>query len=448
MRKNLKMRPVTSAYMEQYNALLRYVFQVTDQELSSVGWQEKEIIRAKFPTMEKADVLGWFDGDTLVSQVAVYPMQVRVYGQTYAMGGLTGVGTYPEYSNMGLMHKLLEQALKNMRARGQFISYLYPYSIPYYRRKGWEVVSDKISYVIKDYQLPANRQVPGEIRRVKTDSEELKQAYARYAMRTHGAVLRDELAWNEYWLWDPDDIMAAIYYNEKDEPDGYLVYWIANMRTHGAVLRDELAWNEYWLWDPDDIMAAIYYNEKDEPDGYLVYWIANEVFHIKDMIFNNEAARAGLWNFVSAHFSMINQVEGSTYTDEPLAFLLEDADITETISPYYMARIVDFPAFIANFPFKPDTADRVWRFNMTDPIMECNQGNFQLSISKEGRGEAIRIQEPCQDQISIQTMTTMLMGYKRPDYLARIGRLIASEETIDMLEDAIEQQTPYISDYF
>lgn len=401
MRKNLKMRPVTSAYMEQYNALLRYVFQVTDQELSSVGWQEKEIIRAKFPTMEKADVLGWFDGDTLVSQVAVYPMQVRVYGQTYAMGGLTGVGTYPEYSNMGLMHKLLEQALKNMRARGQFISYLYPYSIPYYRRKGWEVVSDKISYVIKDYQLPANRQVPGEIRRVKTDSEELKQAYARYAMRTHGAVLRDELAWNEYWLWDPDDIMAAIYYNEKDEPD-----------------------------------------------GYLVYWIANEVFHIKDMIFNNEAARAGLWNFVSAHFSMINQVEGSTYTDEPLAFLLEDADITETISPYYMARIVDFPAFIANFPFKPDTADRVWRFNMTDPIMECNQGNFQLSISKEGRGEAIRIQEPCQDQISIQTMTTMLMGYKRPDYLARIGRLIASEETIDMLEDAIEQQTPYISDYF
>ena len=33
------------------------------------------------------------------------------------------------------MHKLLEQALKNMKKRGQYISYLYPYSIPYYRRK-------------------------------------------------------------------------------------------------------------------------------------------------------------------------------------------------------------------------------------------------------------------------------------------------------------------------
>lgn len=30
-KKNLKMKPVGSEYMEQYNALLRYVFQVTEQ---------------------------------------------------------------------------------------------------------------------------------------------------------------------------------------------------------------------------------------------------------------------------------------------------------------------------------------------------------------------------------------------------------------------------------
>ena len=42
----------------------------------------------------------------------------------------------------------------------------------------------------------------------------------------------------------------------------------------------------------------------------------------------------------------------------------------------------------------------------------------------------------------------MLMGYKRPDYLAKIGRLNADEATIDMLEDTIEQQAPYISDFF
>ena len=45
-------------------------------------------------------------------------------------------------------------------------------------------------------------------------------------------------------------------------------------------------------------------------------------------------------------------------------------------------------------------------------------------------------------------MTTMLLGYKRPDYLYKIGRIICSSETVDMLEDAIEQQAPYFSDYF
>lgn len=97
--------------------------------------------------------------------------------------------------------------------------------------------------------------------------------------------------------------------------------------THGAVIRDELAWSEYWLWDPDDIMAAVYYNEKNEPDGYVIYWITNEIFHIKEMIFNNEEARIGLWNFVSAHFSIITQVEGNTYTHELLAFYFKTLSV-------------------------------------------------------------------------------------------------------------------------
>lgn len=400
-KKNLKMKTVGNEYIEQYNQLLRYVFQVTDNDLTSVGWKEKEIIRAKFPTMQKADVLGWFDGDNLISQVAVYPMKVRVFNTSYEMGGLTGVGTYPEYSNQGLMHKLLQQALVNMRKNKQYISYLYPYSIPYYRRKGWELISDKISYEIQDFQLPKNKQVSGDVRRVSPEGAEVKKTYDRYAMRTHGAVLRDELAWNEYWLWDSDDIMAAIYYNENNEPD-----------------------------------------------GYVIYWISEDVFHVKDMVFIDEEARTGLWNFISAHFSMIDKVVGNIYTDEPLAFLLEDASIKEYISPYYMARIVDFEEFVARYPFKPDTVDREWKFSLTDPMLDYNQGVFELKISKEGRGEAVKTSGNCRDEISIQTMTAMLMGYKRPDYLAQIGRLKADEKTIDMLEDAIEQQTPYISDYF
>ena len=43
--------------------LLRYAFQVTEQELAETGWQDDEIKQSKFPVLERADVLGCFDGD-------------------------------------------------------------------------------------------------------------------------------------------------------------------------------------------------------------------------------------------------------------------------------------------------------------------------------------------------------------------------------------------------
>ncbi|AEG61071.1 GNAT family N-acetyltransferase [Desulforamulus ruminis] len=400
-KKRLKMKKVGIEHLEQYNQLLRYVFQVTDNDLHKIGWEERDIILAKSPVLEQADVLGWFDGEKLVSQVAVYPFQVRIFNKTYDMGGLTGVGTFPEYSNQGLMHKLLQQALTNMREKKQSISYLYPYSIPYYRRKGWEIISDKITFEVNDFQLPKIKTVPGEVERVDIENHNLKLAYERFAHQTHGAMLRNDLAWDEYWRWDLDDLTAAIYYNEGGQPD-----------------------------------------------GYVLYWISNEVFHIKDMIFINEEARSGLWNFISAHFSMITKVVGNIHTDEPLAFLLEDADIKETISPYYMARIVDVEQFISQYPFKPDNRERRWTFTLDDPLLPWNQGTFAICIHPDGKGKIARVEGSSKSQIDIQTMTTMLLGYKRPDYLLKIGRLSCSAETVDMLEDAIEQQTPYFSDYF
>ncbi|GAB1431967.1 GNAT family N-acetyltransferase [Spirochaetota bacterium] len=401
LKHQLVMKRVTKEHLEQYNKLFRYVFQVTNRELSEVGWANEEIIQEKAPALEHADVIGWFDNDKLVSQVAVYDFKVTIFNKAYKMGGLTSVGTFPEYANRGLMQKLIYQALCNMRDKKQTIAYLYPYSIPYYRKKGWEIISDKISYEIDDYQLPKYKRVNGEVVRVDLEGPEIKRCYERFAKVTHGALLRDDLGWSEYFRWDNDDVMAAVYYSETEEAE-----------------------------------------------GFVIYYIEEEIFYIKEMISMNEDARTGLWNFVSAHFSMISKVKGSTYTDEPLAFLLEDADITETIAPYSMARIVDVVEFIKDYPFKQDTEERSWVFSLYDPMLEWNQGIFRLDIDHEGSGSLTRVAEPSDDSIDIATLTTMLMGYKSPDYLRKIRRIICDEKTIDMLEDSIEQETPYFSDFF
>ena len=50
---------------------------------------KKNSSRLNFPRW-KADVIGWFDGDDLVSQVAVYPMKAKIFRKDIQDGRTDG----------------------------------------------------------------------------------------------------------------------------------------------------------------------------------------------------------------------------------------------------------------------------------------------------------------------------------------------------------------------
>ena len=83
---NYTLRPLTIDDAEEYNALLRYAFQVTEQELAETGWKDDEITQSKFPVLQRADVLGRFNGNDLIAQFAVYPLDMNIYGVKYSVG--------------------------------------------------------------------------------------------------------------------------------------------------------------------------------------------------------------------------------------------------------------------------------------------------------------------------------------------------------------------------
>ena len=61
LKHNFELKLVNKDDVTQFNELLRYVFQVTSDDLQTFGWEEDEIKQAKLPVLEQADVIGWFD---------------------------------------------------------------------------------------------------------------------------------------------------------------------------------------------------------------------------------------------------------------------------------------------------------------------------------------------------------------------------------------------------
>ena len=408
-KKKFKIRYLTLKDLDDFNNLLRYAFQVSNNELITLGYEVDEIKQAKSAVLSKAKVLGWFDGQKLASQIAVYPMKMNIHGVIYKMAGVTGVATYPEYSNLGLMNDLMIKSIENMKKEGQTISVLYPYSIPFYRRKGWEIISDKMSFTIKDTQLPKTMTSKGRVERVSTDSDDLKELYNKFSYARHGALIRGDLEWEEYWRWEVDDTIVALYYNDKNEAE-----------------------------------------------GYLVYVIENDVFHIKEMVYINFEARLGLWNYISAHFSMVDEVKGYNYTNEPIAFLLEDSEIKEKIRPYIMARITDVKGFINNYPFLRKPKNKKINLIIKDDMAKWNNASFMIYWNEDKQTVCKRISKEYKRnskdryiiKMDIKTLTTMLMSYKSPSYLYKIGRIEATANAIKLLESIIPKEQVYFSDYF
>ena len=50
-------------------------------------------------------------------------------------------------------------------------------------------------------------------------------------------------------------------------------------------------------------------------------------------------------------------------------------------------------------------------------------------------------------RLSVATLTTLLLGYKTAAKLERLGRLQADEETVQLIDDLLFGEIPYISDY-
>lgn len=348
---------------------------------------------------------GLFDENgRLLTNLSILPFEVWVRGVRMKMGGIAGVSSWPDTRRQGGVTRLLRHALRIMREEGQTLSMLHPFSVPFYRKYGYELTVTRKLYTIETKHFPPRADVPGTVAIVPKQSELLNDVYERYAAKYSSTLARTDDWWERKVLSKPG--VAALYRN----PDGVA-------------------------------------------EGYLLYEAADRKMRIHEWVHTTEKARAALWSYISNHDSMIDQLVMTAPEDDDLPFYLPEPRVKQELVPYFMSRIVDVERFVGQYSFAASEQEDSLAIRVDDDQADWNNGWFRLTIPANGRQALIERTETAPTGIpaavcDIRTWTAMLAGGRRPASFASAGRLQTDGEALAILERRIPHGPTYLADFF
>ncbi|MFK3937512.1 enhanced intracellular survival protein Eis [Alkalihalobacillus sp. NPDC078783] len=373
---------------EQAYALDCYAFQVADPEESRA--------RAK-RSWNDATTYGEVSDGKVLAKVELLDFDVNVFGHTMRMGGLAGVASYPEQRRKGLITQLMSYTLKTMREEGHVLSYLHPFAIGFYRKFGWEIAFDEATYTLQLSEFPKpDRKLEGEFERIPFADPRIRTLYDKSC--SHGMLVR------ENWWWE-----ALVEKYAKHE-------------------------------------TVLYTDSSGVPTAYMVYKVKNHRFETEELVYSESSGLKALLSFIGQHDSMVESVEITAAGSEHVAYFLPDPKAKAAIHPYFMARIVEVEAFLKEYPFTKGTS-MSFTLQIEDAYAEWNNQTFAVSI-EDGQGSCGLSSEQPTISMTIQTLTSLMLGYRRPSFYLKQGLIKGDNEAIQRFVSLIPGDEPALIDFF
>ena len=89
-------------------------------------------------------------GGRIISMSHINPYPMMLNGKRIQSAALAGVATVEEERGHGYAALLIKQCLKEMRKRGQALSFLYPFNYDFYRKYGYELCYENDIYTLSE----------------------------------------------------------------------------------------------------------------------------------------------------------------------------------------------------------------------------------------------------------------------------------------------------------
>ncbi|MDX2382361.1 MAG: GNAT family N-acetyltransferase, partial [Acidimicrobiia bacterium] len=114
------------------------------------GPSDDEGFAAFMAGADDRDSLAMFEGNRPIGHVAAYRLDTTIPGgMRLATAGVAGVGVLPTHTRRGILTRLLEQLLREARARGQPLASLRATEAPIYGRFGFGLAGDQVAVVVR-----------------------------------------------------------------------------------------------------------------------------------------------------------------------------------------------------------------------------------------------------------------------------------------------------------
>ncbi|MFT8411023.1 MAG: GNAT family N-acetyltransferase [Schleiferilactobacillus perolens] len=301
------------------------------------------------------------------------PFTTQIDDDRFKASGISYVSSYPEVSGHGNIGKMMEKAFSDYWESGVVLSYLAPFSFPFYRRFGYEEVFDRVHYRLKNIDVPRMKPIDEDKIRIERHS------------------FNDALP------------LLSNFYDQHP-----------NSRK-GGIERSNW-WNNYLAVKHDHWEVALCYRG-DLLDGYMVYQREQNVaFRIQELFYHSHSTLQSLLAFAAKHASAYQMFDYVSGDPEPRPDIFPDPHIKRSLSiqieAYMMARIVNLQRFFDQYHVSKNTRDD-FVLNVHDDFIPANEGVWQISIAN-GTIQATKSDENTINaiEITVQDLTKIMFGYR------------------------------------
>ncbi len=299
-------------------------------------------------------------------------------GRSVSNLGISAVATAPERRGQGLGQQLMRSVLQEAHAEKFGISTLYPATLGFYRKFGYEVAGFCCSASLRalDLRIPRN-----ELSMRKLSQADLPAAqalYERWARLFDGPLKRSDTIW------------ARVTAPRFERADGY-----------GAFVGDTL-------------LGYLYLRQTPGAGGKYA-------LNLTDFVAPDPRAARRLLAFLADHRSLADTVSLPCGPNAPLLSLLPENLFSVTHQTQWMLRLLHLPTAFGERGYPPVRAQL--ELELEDALIEANRGRFTLTVEDgigqltEGGAGALKT--------DARGLAALYSGYHSPAVLARMGWLSA-----------------------